>query len=109
MIGPILGPILLPITPHAIPMLFDGITLREAGRMILDIIPAIPSMAPPVLSLVNLLLTRKIAIKGSIAVLLPILEVFLIPFLTGEEDPKFAAQRAREEKEFAAGPPPGWY
>ncbi len=107
-LAPALSPILGPVLPYAVPLISDGITIKGIVKLVVNIIPDVPSMLPTVWLIVGGLLKRKIIIKGSIAPVLPLLEVFLIPFLTGEEDPEWMAERAKTMKQFETGPPDGW-
>lgn len=108
MLSPVLAPILGPVVPLAMPLLLEGISLRKILKLVVGIIPAIPSFIPTVRMIVGGLLKRTAVIKGSITPLLPLAEVILIPFLTGEEDPEWLERKTRDMKEFEAGPPPGW-
>ncbi|MDY6966085.1 MAG: hypothetical protein SVM80_08995 [Halobacteriota archaeon] len=108
MIAPAISPILGPVMPYAMPLIMEGVTIRGVLSMVFHLIPALPSMLPVVRLIGGGLLKRTAVIKGSIAPVLPIAEVFLIPFLTGEEDPEFLEQKARDMREFGTGPPPGW-
>jgi len=107
-LAPALSPILGPVLPYAMPLISEGITIRRILKLVINIIPDVPSMLPTVWLIVGGLLKRKLIIKGSIAPVLPLLEVFLIPFLTGEEDPEWMAERAKTMKQFETGPPDGW-
>ncbi|MDY6930944.1 MAG: hypothetical protein SVJ22_03385 [Halobacteriota archaeon] len=108
MLAPALAPIIGPVMPYAMPLISEGITVRRILKLVVNIIPELPSMVPTVRLVVGGIMKRKLIIKGSIAPVLPLLEVFLIPFLTGEEDPEWMAERARTMKEFETGPPDGW-
>lgn len=108
MISPVLAPILGPVVPLAMPLLMEGITVRKILKLVVGIIPALPSFIPTVKMIGGGLLKRTVVIKGSIAPLLPILEVILIPFLTGEEDPEWLERKAADMKAFESGPPAGW-
>ena len=108
MLAPAIAPILGPVMPYAMPLISEGITIRRVLKLVVNIIPELPTMIPTVRLVAGGLLKRKLIIKGSIAPVLPLLEVFLIPFLTGEEDPEWMAERARTMREFETGPPDGW-
>lgn len=108
LLSPVLAPILGPVVPLAMPLLLEGITIRKILKLVIGIIPALPSFLPTVKMIGGGLLKRTVIIKGSISPLLPIAEVVLIPFLTGEEDPDWLERKAADMKAFESGPPPGW-
>ncbi len=108
LMSPVLAPILGPVVPLAMPLLLEGITIRKILKLVVGIIPALPGFIPTVKMIGGGLLKRTVVIKGAISPLLPIVEVILIPFLTGEEDPDWMQRKADDMKAFDSGPPPGW-
>jgi len=89
-----------------LPMILDPMKdslgpILKQGLSLFGIIRLLPKLKTALKVIIGGMLNKNLVIKGSIVPLLPIVEVALVGFLSGQDvDPGFADQRERERQEF---------